>query len=143
ARSHLEWATSRRLSPVCHCLVAAACWAAVVEPEPGHPAIEPCQDEVVEIPVRCVGIGVEAGAAIAWPARRWIRLPAQWYEHGVDVADCIGRKERKLIRIVEVERITDPPVGRAGVGMDGWRQHGLAAVGDQIANPFAVDVPRA
>src|SRR5262245_47959791 len=143
ALAQLELAAARRLSPMCHCLVAAARWAAVVESKLWHPAAEPRQSEVIEIPVRCIGIGIETGAAIARSARRWIWLPAQRYEHGVDVTDRIGGKEWKLVRIVEVERVTDPPVGRASIGMDGWRQHGLATVGDQIADPFAVDIPRA
>src|SRR5262249_14033639 len=69
ARSHLEWAAARRLSPMCHCLVAAARWAAIVQPELGYPAIKPRQSEVVKVPVWCVSIGVEVGAPITQPAR--------------------------------------------------------------------------
>src|SRR5262249_13681563 len=108
--TQLELPAARRLSPMCHCLVAATRWAAFVEPKLGYPAIKPRQGEVVEVSVWCAGIGVEAGAPIARPARRWIWFPAQRYEHGVDIADRIGRKERKLVRIVKVERVADPAI---------------------------------
>src|SRR5262249_56256038 len=62
-------------------------------------------------------------------------------EDGINPANGVRRQERQILGIESVERRAYPTIGQPGLLVDGWRQHRLSAVGDDVAHPPAINVP--
>src|SRR5215510_11102618 len=123
-----------------HRLVAAAGRTAPVEPQCGYPSLEVHERELVKLPMRCGIVVVKQKRGTVAGLYFW--LPPQRGKRGIDGADDVRRQERQLRRSKGVERQIDPAIGLARGLVDARRQHRLSALGDEVTDSLASDVPR-